>query len=117
MKFIVDAQLPRSLSELLRQQGHDSVHTLDLPEKNRTKDAYISELSTREDRIVITKDSDFIETFLLLSKPERLIVVKTGNIRNADLLSIFSTHLLKIEELLAQGNLIEITRDRIILHL
>ncbi|WP_219921611.1 DUF5615 family PIN-like protein [Rufibacter sp. XAAS-G3-1] len=42
MKFIVDAQLPKSLSDLLRSKGIESVHTLDLPDKNKTKDGFIA---------------------------------------------------------------------------
>lgn len=38
MKFLVDAQLPRHLSHWLKQRGHDSLHTLDLPDGNRTSD-------------------------------------------------------------------------------
>ncbi len=34
MKFLVDAQLPRWLANKLRDQGHDVLHTLDLPESN-----------------------------------------------------------------------------------
>lgn len=35
MKFIVDAQLPKSLSDYLFKMGYDSIHTLDLPEINK----------------------------------------------------------------------------------
>ena len=44
MKFIVDAQLPRSLSDFLKSSGFDSIHTLELPEMNRTGDGSIAEL-------------------------------------------------------------------------
>ena len=61
MRFIVDAQLPRRFAAWLRDQGHDALHTLDLPDGNRTADAIITALSSRERRIVVTKDADFIE--------------------------------------------------------
>lgn len=48
MKFLVDAQLPRRLVSRLRDAGHEALHTLDLPLGNRTPDATINELSTRE---------------------------------------------------------------------
>ena len=38
MNFLVDAHLPRHLALLLREQGHDAIHTLDLAEGNRTTD-------------------------------------------------------------------------------
>ncbi len=48
MKFLVDAQLPRRLARMLREAGHEAVHTLDLPHGNRTSDAVINDLSARE---------------------------------------------------------------------
>jgi predicted nuclease of predicted toxin-antitoxin system len=36
MKFLADAQLPRRLARWLSAQGHDAVHTLELPAGNRT---------------------------------------------------------------------------------
>jgi predicted nuclease of predicted toxin-antitoxin system len=45
MKFLVDAQLPRRLVHQLREAGHDAIHTLDLPHKNRTTDAEILDVS------------------------------------------------------------------------
>ena len=38
MKFILDAQLPKKLSDFLIWKGYDAIHTLDLPLKNKTKD-------------------------------------------------------------------------------
>ncbi len=53
MKFLVDAQLPRRLSNQLRARGYDAVHTLDLPQGNQTPDAVINDLSVVEERISI----------------------------------------------------------------
>ena len=116
MEFIVDAQLPKSLSALLNELGVDAIHTIDLPEKNRTSDSVISKLATEENRIIITKDTDFLESFIVKQEPEKLVLVRTGNIKNSELLSIFKRHLPKIMDLLGQGNLVEVTRIGIILH-
>lgn len=43
MKFLIDAQLPRRLVAPLRQAGLDAIHTLDLPDGNRTADRIINE--------------------------------------------------------------------------
>ena len=116
MKFIVDAQLPKSLSDLLKYRGFDSIHTLDLPNKNSTSDKEITEIAFNEKRIVITKDNDFLESFLLNSKPEKLIVVRTGNIPNPILLKIFDNNLELIKSMISRSNLIEITRNEIAEH-
>jgi predicted nuclease of predicted toxin-antitoxin system len=89
MKFIVDAQLPKSLSDFLKDAGFSSLHTLDLPEMNRTGDSTIIEKAGIESRIVITKDADFLDSYLLFGKPAKLLLVKTGNIPNSDLLKLF----------------------------
>ena len=83
MKFLVDAQLPRRFTHWLREAGHDALHTLDLSDRNRTADAEINAFSAREDRIVVTKDADFVNTHLLHGRPTRLLVISTGNIANA----------------------------------
>lgn len=48
MKFLVDAQLPRRLAVRLSQAGLEAIHTLDLPDGNRTPDRLINELSINE---------------------------------------------------------------------
>lgn len=60
MNFLVDAHLPRRLVYRLREAGYDAIHTRDLPRGNRTPDAVINDLSVREQRIVVTKDEDFV---------------------------------------------------------
>ena len=55
MNFLVDAQLPKSLSNLLNYRGHNAIHTLDLPLNNATPDSEIIKLSSEEQRIVINK--------------------------------------------------------------
>ena len=59
MKFLVDAQLPAKLAQLLRTAGHDAVHTSELPEGNRTTDQALARKADIEDQAVVTKDRDF----------------------------------------------------------
>lgn len=64
MKFLVDAQLPRRIVQRLKEMGYDAVHTLDLPAANRTPDAEIVAAAEKEQRVVVTKDADFVHSFL-----------------------------------------------------
>lgn len=75
MKFLVDAQLPRRLAVSITAAEHDAIHTLDLPDGNTTTDAQINDISEKEQRIVISKDADFVNTFLLEKKPYKLLLV------------------------------------------
>jgi len=114
MKFIVDAHIPKKLSLFLKWRGFDSIHTLDLPDKNRTKDSQINQISIDEKRVLISKDLDFIESMLISNKPYKLIFISTGNITNKRLLKIFSKNIEKIVEYLNECRLIEITNENII---
>jgi uncharacterized protein with PIN domain len=68
MKFLVDAQLPRNLARWLAEAGHDALHTLDLPRKNRTTDAEVVERAVQDGRVVVSKDSDFVASYLFFVK-------------------------------------------------
>lgn len=99
MKLLTDAQLPRRLASALSVAGHDAVHTLDLPKRNATPDSEIRVLSMRERRIVVTKDGDFSDTFVLSGEPYKLLLVSTGNIRNRELEALMLTNLERLAHL------------------
>jgi predicted nuclease of predicted toxin-antitoxin system len=116
MKFLVDAQLPRRLVARLREAGHEVIHTLDLPLGNRTPDSIINELSTNEGYVVVTKDADFVNSFLLHRRPRKLLLISTGNIRNSELESLFTSHLENIAGQFDLFDFIEVNREAIIFH-
>jgi predicted nuclease of predicted toxin-antitoxin system len=47
VNFLVDAQLPRRMTAWLATAGCDAVHTLDLPDGNRTTDDQINSTALR----------------------------------------------------------------------
>ena len=114
MKFIVDAHLPRKLSHFLNDKGFDSVHTLDLPNKNLTKDSEINELSLAENRVVISKDADFYNRYLVTSEPFKLLIISTGNITNAELLLLIEKNFSKILKEMTHNFVVEITAKSLI---
>lgn len=116
MKFIVGAQLPKSLSDFLNAKGFDSLLTLDLPNKNKTKDYQIAKLANEEERFLISKDIDFLESLIVKSEPRKLIMIKTGNISNKALISLFNKNLEIIIEMISRSNLIEINQTEIAEH-
>lgn len=116
MKFLVDAQLPVRLARFLRASDHDVIHTRDLPKRNATTDNQINEISIEQERVVITKDSDFVDSFLTINKPYKLLLVTTGNIKNSELEAIFINNLSTLVNLLERHEYIELTRNAIIVH-
>lgn len=116
MNWLIDAQLPKRLASLLNDQGENAVHTLDLPLGNVTPDSAITEVADRETRIVVTKDQDFVNSFLLNEKPKQLLLISTGNIANTDLVSLLATNLPAIRTMFASGAFVELNRQHVILH-
>lgn len=71
MKFLIDAQLPRRFCAWLEEAGHDAKHTLDLPLGNKTPDCDIIQLADAQNRVVVSKDDDFLQSFLVSGQPVR----------------------------------------------
>ncbi len=103
MKFIVDAQLPKSLARFLSEHGFDAIHTLDLPRKNITNDLQINSLSINENRVVISKDADFYNSYTARKEPYKLLYLTTGNISSKNLLNLFDKNLLLVVHALQNG--------------
>ena len=116
MRFFIDAQMPRQPAHWLNSNGHDCLHTLDIPEGNRTTDAEINALSVREQRVVITKNSDFVEDFWLSQAPYKLVLVSTGNIANNALEEIFGDNLDAIVQALTSSDFVELGQKLLIVH-
>lgn len=115
MKFLIDAQLPRRIAYDLRAAGHETLHTLDLPQGNRTTDAELIAIAARDERIIVSKDADFVNSFVLMRQPSRLLLISTGNIRNADLEALLLAKLPAIEAAFNGANFVELTRHAIII--
>lgn len=113
MKFLVDAQLPRRLCDLIVYKGFDSIHTFQLPCQNNTTDEEIIRIANEEQRVVITKDADFLVSKILSNKPQKLVLIKLGNASNNELLRIFSTHFSNIVLSLEKNDIVEIRHNRI----
>jgi predicted nuclease of predicted toxin-antitoxin system len=116
MRFLIDAHLPRRIARRLVEAGHDATHTLDLPNGNRTPDSEILSVAAREQRVVVTKDADFVNSHLLRRQPQQLLLISTGNISNTDLETLLLPNLPAIVAALADNNLVELTRMALIVH-
>ena len=116
MKFLVDAQLPRRLAHFLTTAQHDALHTLDLPNGNATSDAQLCDICAREQRVLVTKDLDFADSFLLTREPPLLLLISTGNISNRDLEALFRARLSDLVTAFASSSFVELARDGIVIH-
>jgi predicted nuclease of predicted toxin-antitoxin system len=115
VKFLIDAQLPARLAEFLNRAGHDTVHTIGLPDGNRSTDSQIAQHADTEGRVVVTKDQDFRDGHLLRRSPRKLLVVAAGNITNDALISLFEFHLNAIVSAVGEADFVELSQDALAL--
>ena len=113
MKFLVDEQLPFPLVKWLRANGFDAIHASSLGKGTRIPDSQINQQSMVENRVVISKDVDFFNTFLLKKEPFKLLYLTTGNIKNADLLALFEANFEKIQSLLSEFDVVEMNHRQL----
>jgi predicted nuclease of predicted toxin-antitoxin system len=116
MKFLIDANLPFKLAIKLKNNSFDILHTDNLPNKERTTDKEIRLYAVQQQRVVITKDSDFLDSHLILGIPEKLLLITKGNINNRDLISLVENNFDRIIQLFNIYNLIELNNEEIIGH-
>ncbi|MCF8371151.1 MAG: DUF5615 family PIN-like protein [Bacteroidales bacterium] len=116
MRFLIDANLPYKLAKLLIEKGYDIIHTDNLPDKERTKDNEIRKISIDQNRIVITKDFDFLDSHVIKGIPSKLLFVTTGNIINISLIQLFDNQFEIIVGLFNSYDIIELNNENIIGH-
>ena len=117
MKFLIDAQLPQRLAIVLKQSGFEAIHTLELPEGNRTSDQALIELSLSLQAVLVTKDSDFVQSFLLKREPWKLLLISTGNIGNDELITLFQQNISHLVDAFKTFDFVELNRANLICHL
>jgi len=116
LRFIVDTQLPPSLSDFFRKRGFDATHAVDYPMGALTTDNEIISIAIKENRIVVSKDFDFFDYFLLKNYPPAILLLQLGNIKNRELFVFMENHLIAICTLFAENidRMILINRHKII---
>jgi predicted nuclease of predicted toxin-antitoxin system len=113
MKFLIDAHLPPALRRVFAAAGHDAIHTIDLPNQNAAKDSALNSVSMAEQRVVVSKDTDFYYSHLLHGRPWKLVLVRTGNMSLRDTCGMFETHLPAIASALQSHTLVELDRQNL----
>jgi len=115
MKFIVDAQLPFAVVKWLRHKGFDALHTSELTSQNLTTDIVIIQLSVSEQRVVISKDKDFWEYFVLHQKPYKLLLLTVGNFPNHLLIDLLEKNFEQIQTALQTHRVLELSKEKIVI--
>lgn len=104
MKLLIDAQLSPSLAAWINRTFKDihanSVWSLGLRDKS---DRQIYDYARENEYVIMSKDSDFLSLLEDLGSPPKLIWVTCGNTSNAFMRKTLSINLLRVVELMSDG--------------
>ena len=92
MKILCDVHFPYRLVNFFKKKGIEAIHTNDILKKWNTEDSDLSRYADENNFILITKDSDFRDSFFLRKTPRKLVRVTLGNISNNELIKLFEEH-------------------------
>ena len=97
MKFLCDVHISIKLTKHINNQGFECTHINTILDKWFTTDSTIAKFSDLNDFILITKDFDFKNSFLVQKSPKKLIKINLGNISNTQLIKVFDHFISEIE--------------------
>lgn len=112
MKFLCDVHITIKLVKLLESIGAEALHITRILNHSETTDQEICDFADKNNFVVVTKDSDFRDSFFLSNSPKKLIKINLGNISNERLLEIFKRNMDDIQKLESKNRfLLEIDFD------
>ena len=108
MKLLLDQGIPRSSAPLLRSIGFDAVHTGECGLSTAT-DGEILEAGRRQDRVIVTLDSDF-HTIVALSGWDRpsVVRIRIEGLRAPEMTSLIVETIRLCEKDVEEGALISV---------
>ena len=114
MKFLIDQNRSPRLAELMREAGHDAVHTLDLG-LEAADDEVLLRLATDQARVVVSGDTDFGTLLATTSLLAPSVILFRGRHHRvaAEQAAVILTHLDDITPDLDAGAVVVITDERI----
>jgi predicted nuclease of predicted toxin-antitoxin system len=100
--FLIDAQLPPSLAEALRQAGCQAIHVVDLGLQAATDQEIWDEAFSRS-AVLVTKDRDFQLRRAAGSGGPTILWVRVGNMNNRKLIDLALRALPAITDAIERG--------------
>ena len=114
MKLLLDANLSPEVGGRLKEAGHDAIHVRDIGLLTAT-DPEILRSAAKEERILLTADSDFGALLALgsLASPSVLLLRSADHLRPSEQAELIAANLPQIAEDLEKGAIVSLTRNRL----
>jgi len=114
VKLLLDANLSPEVGRLLKEAGHDAIHVKDIGLLTAA-DPTILRAAAKEERILLTADSDFGALLALgsLASPSVLLLRSADHLRPNQQAGLIAANLPQIAEDLEKGAIVSLTRERL----
>jgi predicted nuclease of predicted toxin-antitoxin system len=114
VRFLVDNAISPVMAERLREAGHDAVHVHDYA-LAAARDDEIFERARREDRVIVSADTDFAELLALRgdSRPSVVLFRQSYNRRPDRQAAVLLANLPAIEPSLSSGCIVVLEDARL----
>jgi predicted nuclease of predicted toxin-antitoxin system len=86
LNFLIDSQLPPALARWITAQGHQAVHVVELG-MEATDDSILWEHARKTSAVIVSKDEDFADRWLLHDEGVALLWIRKGNCSNTALMA------------------------------
>lgn len=114
MRFLVDNAMSPTIAVALRDAGHDAVH---LREKGlqAEPDSVVFEMAEREDRVIVSADTDFGALLAARDRPKPSFVLfrRTSGLRPVEIANQLLEIVGRYESRLETGCIVTVRDDRI----
>jgi predicted nuclease of predicted toxin-antitoxin system len=114
VKLLLDANLSPRVARLLKEAGHDAIHVADIGLLTAA-DPEILQSAAKEERILLTADSDFGALLALgsLASPSVLLLRSADHLRPSEQAELIAANLPQIAKDLEKGAIVSLMRDRL----